>query len=128
MVDFSPANKSCSFCGKQGTKDTKFAGGLGAMMCADCVHYYSEVFASEERIAAITRPPWDHMSDAEILATLPLIEKAANQVNEFLGEWVALARERKLSWTEIGSALGVSRQAVWQRFARAVPDSKDASA
>lgn len=127
-MDFNPANKSCSFCGVQGTKDTKFAGGLGAMMCADCVRHYSEVFASEERMAAITRPPWDDMTDAEILATLPLIENAATQVSDFLAEWVAMARGRKLSWTEIGSALGVTRQAAWQRFAHVVPDKKGATA
>jgi hypothetical protein len=127
-MDFDPANKSCSFCGVQGTKGTKFAGGLGAMMCADCVHHYAHVFASQERMDAITRPPWDSMTDAEILATLPLIEKASNQVNDFLQEWVAMARSRKLSWAEIGSAMGVSRQAVWQRFAQGIPMKKDATA
>ena len=127
-MDFNPANKSCSFCGVQGTSKTKFAGGLGAMMCSDCVRHYSEVFASEEKIAAITRPPWNDMSDAEILATLPQIEKAAVQVTDFLNEWVAMARARKLSWTEIGSALGVTRQAAWQRFAHVVPDNKGATA
>ncbi len=28
-----------------------------------------------------------------------------------------MARERNLSWAEIGQALGVSRQAAWERFA-----------
>jgi hypothetical protein len=127
-MDFDPANRSCSFCGAQGTADTKFAGGLGAMMCSDCVLHYAEIFASPERVKAITRPPWDNMTDAEILATLPLVEKASAQVNDFLTDWVALARARKLSWTEIGSALGVSRQAVWQRFSQVVPDHKGRTA
>src|SRR5690349_11191394 len=127
-MDFDPAHKSCSFCGTQGTADTKFAGGLGAMMCSDCVLHYAEVFGSATRASAITRPPWDDMTDAEILATLPLIEKASAQVNDFLADWVAMARARKLSWAEIGSALGVSRQAAWQRFSQVVPDSKGATA
>lgn len=97
------------------------------MMCSDCIRHYSQV-ASRERTAVITRPPWNDMSDAEILATLPLIEKASIQVNDFLVEWVAMARSRKLSWTEIGDALGVSRQAAWQRFAHVVPDSDGATA
>jgi hypothetical protein len=57
------------------------------------------------------------MSDTEILAKLPLIADTATQVNGFLGEWVQMARERNLSWAEIGQALGVSRQAAWERFA-----------
>jgi len=29
---------------------------------------------------------------------------------------VAILRDRGLSWTRIGQALGVSKQAVWERF------------
>lgn len=115
-MDFSPAGKICSFCGLVGEEDTKFAGGLGAMMCADCLEYYHDVFASPQRSAAITRPPWDDMTDADLLSKLPLIVANVDQDAEFLRQWVALLRERKLSWAEIGKALGVSRQAAWERF------------
>lgn len=30
---------------------------------------------------------------------------------------VRLAREQGASWTDVGSALGISRQAAWERFA-----------
>ena len=116
-MDFDSANKSCSFCGMQGTSETRFAGGLGAMMCVDCLNFYHYTFSSPERLETISRPPWDEMSDTEILAKLPLIAGTATQVNSFLGEWVQMARERNLSWAEIGQALGVSRQAAWERFA-----------
>jgi hypothetical protein len=119
----------CSFCGLVGDKDTKFAGGLGAMMCQDCLESYHEVFSSEKKIAAVRHPPWDHMTDAELLSKLPLISMTADQVNEFLRQWVALLRSRKLSWAEIGKVMGVSRQAAWERFSAAVEqDSKDATA
>jgi len=128
-MDFSPVGKVCSFCGLVGEKDTKFAGGLGAMMCADCLEYYHAVFSSPERSAAITRPPWDDMTDAELLSKLPLISMTAEQVNEFLRQWVELLRSRKLSWAEIGKVLGVSRQAAWERFSSTASDkSKDATA
>jgi len=45
-----------------------------------------------------------------------------------LGDWVQLARDRGLSWTEIGQALGVSRQAAWERFAKGRPPRANASA
>ena len=128
-MDFSPVGKVCSFCGLVGENDTKFAGGLGAMMCADCLEYYHGVFNSPERSAAITRPPWDDMTDAELLSKLPLISITADQVNEFLRQWVELLRSRKLSWAEIGKVLGVSRQAAWERFSSTAGEkSKDATA
>jgi hypothetical protein len=116
-MDFDSANKSCSFCGMRGTSETRFAGGLGAMMCVDCLEFYHHKFSSPELLETISRPPWEKMSDTEILAKLPLIADTATQVNGFLGEWVQMARERNLSWAEIGQALGVSRQAAWERFA-----------
>ena len=45
MVDFSPVGRVCSFCGAVGTRKTKFAGGLGAMMCQDCLEYYHDEFS-----------------------------------------------------------------------------------
>ncbi|MCW2798339.1 hypothetical protein [Nocardioides sp.] len=127
-MDFSPASKMCSFCGIHGTRKTKFAGGLGAMMCADCLEYYHGVLSSKKRTAAISRPPWESMSDTELLSKLPLIAQTADQVNEFLVDWVRLARSRNLSWAEIGKALGTSRQAAWERFAEVRADDQIATA
>jgi hypothetical protein len=127
-MDFTPVGKVCSFCGVVGAEDTKFAGGLGAMMCADCLEYYHAVFASPEASAAITRPPWDDMTDAELLSKLPLIAMTAEQVDEFLRHWVELLRSRKLTWAEIGKVLGVSRQAAWERFSSPGEKSNGATA
>ena len=132
-MDINPAHKTCSFCGVQGTAETTFAGGLGAMMCADCVSFFHEKFGSEEGLRSISlrsmsQLPWDEMSDTEILAKLPMIAATATQVTSFLGDWVQLARERGLSWAEIGQALGVSRQAAWERFTKGKPPKANASA
>jgi hypothetical protein len=98
------------------------------MMCADCLEYYHGVLSSKKRMAAISTPPWDKMSDAELLGTLPQISRTADQVNEFLVDWVRLARARKLSWAEIGKALGTSRQAAWERFAEVRADARTETA
>ncbi|MCW2762916.1 MAG: hypothetical protein JWR85_3117 [Marmoricola sp.] len=119
-MDFNIENKTCSFCGVRGTKGFKFAGGLGAMMCVPCVEYFYDIFSSEAKTEAVNHPPWERMSDSEILSKLPLIARNAEQVNEFLTEWVELARSRKSSWAEIGKAMGTSRQAAWERFAQRV--------
>ena len=119
-MDFNIENKTCSFCGVRGEKGAKFAGGLGAMMCVACVEHFHDVFSTEAKTEAVSRPPWESMSDSEVLSTLPLIARNAEQVNEFLTEWVELARSRKSSWAEIGKAMGTSRQAAWERFAQRV--------
>jgi hypothetical protein len=119
-MDFNIENKTCSFCGVRGTSGAKFAGGLGAMMCVPCVEHFHDVFSSEAKTEAVSRPPWETMSDSEILSSLPLIARNAEQVNDFLTEWVELARSRKLSWAEIGKVMGTSRQAAWERFAQRI--------
>ena len=35
---------------------------------------------------------------------------------DFLSEQVGILRAREISWAEIGAALGISRQAAWDRF------------
>lgn len=119
-MDNDIERKHCSFCGKLGKRGMRFGGGLGAMICEDCVDHYHEVFSSSTKSRDATRPPWDSMSDAEVLSNLPLISQTADQVDEFLLEWVELARSRKLSWAAIGKALGTSRQAAWERFSQRV--------
>lgn len=107
----------CSFCGEPGGGERRLAGGLGAMICFDCLESYYEESRSPEAVAARTRSVWDDMSDTELLARLPLIVRSAEQNAAFVRDWVALIRERKVSWAQIGKVLGVSRQAAWERFA-----------
>ncbi len=87
------------------------------MICFECLESYYEHSRSKERVSKASRPVWDEMSDAELLATLPLILRSAHQNADFATEWVELLRSRKISWAAIGQALGVSRQAAWERFA-----------
>ena len=117
-MDFSPAGRVCSFCGAVGTDDSRFAGGLGAMMCADCVARYHEIFSTDGGAASIAYPPWEEMSDDDLLATLPRIGSTAEQADAFMHDFVVLIRQRQLSWARIGAALGTSRQAAWERFGR----------
>jgi hypothetical protein len=60
------------------------------------------------------------MSDTEMLSRLPLVAGTAAQVDRYLRLWVGRIRQRHLSYAEIGKALGVSRQAAWERFSRGV--------
>ena len=109
----------CSFCGARGGPDVQLIGGLGAQVCAGCVDdFHALLHDPGKRAAAKGAFPWEKMSDAELLANLSLIMASAEQNTAFAQEWVDLLRERAISWAEIGRALGVSRQAVWERFAK----------
>lgn len=122
--------KICSFCGTAGGPgtDVPLIGGLGAQVCVSCIDHFHALQHDEERKAAARGTmPWDRMSDAEVLATLPQILASAEQNAAFAQEWVDLLRGRNVSWAEIGRVLGVSRQAAWERFARKSGD-KSASA
>jgi hypothetical protein len=120
------AGKICSFCGTPGGPGTDLLliGGLGAQVCATCVEEFHASLHDEELLAAARgASPWETMSDAEVLATLPRILASAEQNLAFAQEWVDLLRERRVSWAEIGRTLGVSRQAAWERFARKSGDN-----
>lgn len=118
--------KTCSFCGEPGSRSLQLVGGLGAQICATCVDDFHAILHDPAATAARKgKFPWDTMSDAELLATLPQIMASAEQNNAFAHEWVDLLRGRNISWAEIGRALGVSRQAAWERFARKGGDKSE---
>jgi hypothetical protein len=126
-MEFTRSSKICSFCGKPGGPDVKLAGGLGAMICDECVEHFHDNNEHPERIAEMSKPPWDSMSLPELLTTLTLITRSAEQNNSFAEEWIDMLRERRASWAEIGKALGVSRQSAWEKHAHR-SDNKSASA
>jgi hypothetical protein len=124
-MNFEPTAWSCSFCGSRGSEDTRYAAGLGALMCTDCLTRFSEAFAAPENVnQRVIGWTDDSMSDADMLARLPLVAATASQVDRYLRMWVGRIRERHLSYAEIGKALGVSRQAAWERFSRIAEDPK----
>ena len=120
----------CSFCGTPGGPGTELPliGGLGAQVCATCVDDFHGILHDDEQLSSARGTmPWERMSDAELLATLPQILASAEQNVAFAHEWVDMLRDRNISWAEIGRALGVTRQAAWERFTKKAGD-KNATA
>ena len=88
-------------------------------ICAQCVDRARELFASRAGSAADPEQvttPWQHLSDDELLARLPEVAAAGQQVESHLAEWVHAARDRSVSWSRIGAALSMTRQSAWERF------------
>lgn len=119
-MEFTGADKTCSFCGVAWAPegDQRLAGGFGAQICAGCIDRYHSAFADDRGYEALRRNPWEGMSKEQLLEHLPDIQRTSRQVDDFLHGWVGLLRARNVSWQEIGLALGVSRQAAWERFTR----------
>ena len=90
------------------------------MICVACVEDIHALVHPPATPPLDEQPPWERMSDAEMLATLPTIMRNADQVSDFAADWVGLIRDRGISWAAIGQSLGVSRQAAWERFAKRI--------
>jgi ATP-dependent Clp protease ATP-binding subunit ClpX len=110
---------ACSFCLKSPGSVAKMIGGPGVFICNECVGLCNDILALEDEpkpgVDAVAS--WQQrLSDEELLAHLPKIAAAAEQVQRHLTAWVRQARERGITWTRIGEALGMTRQSAWERF------------
>jgi hypothetical protein len=103
----------CSFCTKDKDAVGKLIAGPGVYICNECVHLCDLILAEEP---ASEFGSWRDRSDDELLASLVQIQAVVSQVDAAAHDHVALLRDRGISWTRIGQALGVSKQAAWERF------------
>lgn len=103
----------CSFCRKDSHTVRKLVAGPGVYICDACVGLCNRVLDGKP---IPSFPGWDSLSDDDLLATLRPASAAVGKVEGVLREHVAQLRRRSVSWSAIGQALGVSRQAAWERF------------
>jgi len=112
----------CSFCGKSKDEVQKLIAGPGAFICDDCVGLCVEILREEGTVptAVVLRDPRDASTD-ELLTRLAGAAAITAEADQRLKETVDALRERGHSWARIGKALGVSRQAAWERFSPEEP-------
>jgi len=108
-----PATLNCSFCGKDKDSVIKLVAGPGVYICNECIDLCNEILASGPTPHL---HGWHDLSDDDLLANLTRTQAALPQLESTLHEHVELLRSRGISWTRIGAALGVSKQAAWERF------------
>ena len=118
MVDVDSAQRYCSFCGRAGAPDRRLVAGPGISICEHCVGAARKLLDAPAKAsgAGSLGPDWQNLSDEEILAHLPEILRVGAHLEEQLRLWVGAARERDISWSRIGAALGITRQTAWERF------------
>lgn len=103
----------CSFCSKDKDEVAKLVAGPGVYICNECVELCNHIFA-EESLARV--PGWQDRPDDELIASLARVQELVSQVDAAVHDHVDILRGRGISWTRIGEALGVSKQAAWERF------------
>jgi hypothetical protein len=103
----------CSFCLKDKGAVAKIVAGPGVYICDECVGLCGLILAEEPAPGFVS---WNEHPDDEMLASLAKIQAAVAQADAAVHDHVAVLRGRSISWTRIGEALGVSKQAAWERF------------
>lgn len=103
----------CSFCGKDKDSVGKLVAGPGVYICNECTDLCTRLLAME------TTPEihvWHERPDDELLTSLARVQAVVPQIDAAMHDHVDILRARGVSWTRIGAALGVSKQAAWERF------------
>ena len=102
----------CSFCGKTETQVAKLLGGPKVHICDACVGVCNKILEA----TPATFAGWDAMTDAQLLSSLQPSVATVEATRTVLQTQIDTLRQRGISWSAIGGALGISRQAAWERF------------
>jgi ClpX C4-type zinc finger len=104
----------CSFCRKDSKSVAMLVGGPGVCICDGCVALCNRVLAGKP--TGWEGWMWGSLTDEQLLAALPASEAAVEGAADVLHMQVEMLRSRGVSWAAIGDALGITRQAAWERF------------
>jgi ATP-dependent Clp protease ATP-binding subunit ClpX len=105
----------CSFCFKSQHEVRKLISGPGSIfICDECVDLCNEIIA--DRPLNSKSPSPEELPTQRLLERLGPIEETVQGKGNQLQTVVELLRSRKVSWAQIGAALGISRQSAWERF------------
>ncbi len=113
----APAPQRCSFCGRDSADVAKLIAGPGVYICDGCVGRSVAILDADDETTQPSIPEWATMSDEELLGHLPRIAATAASIEAGLRARIDDLRQRGVSWARIGSALSMSRQSAWERFA-----------
>jgi ClpX C4-type zinc finger len=103
----------CSFCNKDKDAVAKLVAGPGVYICDECVGLCNLIIAEQPTPEF---GAWNERPDDELLTGLAKVEAVVFQADAAVHDYVDVLRSRGISWTRIGEALGVSKQAAWERF------------
>jgi hypothetical protein len=112
----TPGSFFCSFCRKSDRQVERLLGGPGVYICGECVEKSVKILKPHQGKTVRDPAGWDSYTDSQLLKSLAPTEQTLEAVRRDLRTRVDTLRNRGVSWETIGNALGVSRQAAWERF------------
>lgn len=98
-----PTPAACSFCNRAAPEVTIVLTGALAQICAECC-------------ALSMSRTWDDLDEDSLLDELKGAENTIESARATRHDQVIELRRRGVSWDKIGRAMGISRQAAWERF------------
>jgi ClpX C4-type zinc finger len=108
----------CSFCFKSQHEVKKLIAGPAAIfICDECIDLCNEIIAGTYRSPDKSKiPSEEDLPTERLLDRLQAIEETLQGKGNQLQRAVEILRSREVSWAQIGTALGISRQSAWERF------------
>lgn len=110
----------CSFCAKSQREVKKLVAGPAVFVCDECVRLCSKIIAETPDPGPDTQPPkikgFETFPTAKLIGLLRPQVRTCEETRAVLQRSIDILRERKVSWAAIAEALGISRQAAWERF------------
>ncbi len=108
----------CSFCRKSEKEVEKLISGPAVFICGACVRACVAILDADAATPppAALSAPFEGMADDKLLALLRPGLATLDDMRDQLHAHVSVLRTRGVSWEKIGKAMGVSRQAAWERF------------
>jgi len=91
---------------------SRLIGGPGVYICDACVGVCNRILEA----TPVEFVNWHAMTDEKLLGALQIAEATVDATHAVLQAQVQELRRRQVSWHAIGRALGISRQAAWERF------------
>jgi ATP-dependent Clp protease ATP-binding subunit ClpX len=114
-----PGTMFCSFCAKSQHDVKKLIAGPAVFICDSCTALCANIVANTPDADPTAAPKLDWPSEMptdNLLSVLKAQERTHEDVAARLQRSVEILRKREVSWQQIGDALGISRQAAWERF------------
>jgi hypothetical protein len=103
----------CSFCRKTAKEVPSLIAGPGVYICGNCVKICNTML---DGLPSDGFAGWDKLPNDALLDNLERSQAAFEGARGVLQQQIDTLRKRDVSWQKIGEALGVSRQAAWERF------------
>lgn len=115
--DHTFESRTCSFCAKSQEEVNKLVAGagVGLFICDQCIDLCKEIIEEEPGDSAKPLA----MQEAPVeqaMQRMVALHRSRQQVDREAAAAVKAVRERGVTWSRIGAALGMTRQSAWERY------------